>query len=142
MRCRNDEEAGNLGRDDGTFELGLAEDQLIAGQRPRLALDAKAGAGVALRVEIDDENAVPRRCQCGRQIDGGRGLADAALLIGDGDDPSAAQDRNGARLNLSRGEAHGLPVASEERPPRIGNGFGTVTPPLSMFAREGQFFLH
>ena len=50
------------------------------------AADAETGAGVALRIEIDDQNGFMGRGHGGRQIDGGGGFAHAALLIGDGDD--------------------------------------------------------
>src|SRR5262249_53477239 len=39
----------------------------------------------ALRVEVEDEDPASGRCQRGRQIDHGRRLADAALLVGTGD---------------------------------------------------------
>ena len=83
-------------------------------RRPRLAIDAKPGAGVALRVEVDDENTMPCRRQRRRQVDRSRRLADAALMIGDRDNPGPANFRNNARQDFNRGEAHGLPVASEE----------------------------
>ena len=62
-----------------------------------------------------------------RQIDRGRGLADAALLIGDGDDPGAMRDRNDSGPASTVGEAHGQPVASEERPPADRKGSGGAT---------------
>ncbi len=45
-------------------------------------LDPKAGRGIALRIEIDDEHALVHRGERGAKVDGGRGLADPALLIG------------------------------------------------------------
>ena len=50
-----------------------------------LAVDAKAGRGVALRIEIEDQHGLADGGECGAQIDRGRGLADAALLVGDGE---------------------------------------------------------
>jgi hypothetical protein len=44
------------------------------------------GAGVALRVHVDHEDTQPAERQRSGKIDGRRGLADAALLIGDRDD--------------------------------------------------------
>ena len=52
-----------------------------------LALQADAAREVGLRVEIDEEDALLGHGEGGREVDGGRGLADAALLVGDGDDP-------------------------------------------------------
>ena len=60
------------------------------------------------------QDAVPGGGQRRREIDRGRRLADAALLVGERDDAGAARGRDGARLRLKPGEAHGRPVASEE----------------------------
>ena len=43
--------------------------------------------GVALRIEVDHEGAVAELGQAGAEVDGRGGLADAALLVGDGDHP-------------------------------------------------------
>ena len=43
--------------------------------------------GVALGIEVDDQHAAASTGQFGRQIDGCRRLADAALAVCDGDDP-------------------------------------------------------
>ena len=56
----------------------------------RLALDAEPGRGVALRVEVDDQHVLADRGQGGAEIDRRRGLADAALLVGDRDHPRPA----------------------------------------------------
>ena len=48
--------------------------------------NAKPRAGIALRVEIDDKAALAGRGQGRAEIDRGRGLTDAALLISDGQD--------------------------------------------------------
>ena len=48
--------------------------------------DAETGRGVALRVEVDHQHPVAERRQRGAEVDRGRGLADAALLVGDGKD--------------------------------------------------------
>ena len=49
-------------------------------------IDAETRRGIALRIEIDDQNIFADRGERGAEIDGGRGLTDAALLIGDGKD--------------------------------------------------------
>ena len=66
-------------------------DRFVAHQRivktlPFQFLHAEGTGGVALRVEIDQKNALSLRGQGGAQIDRGRGLTDASLLIGDGND--------------------------------------------------------
>ena len=54
--------------------------------RGRLALQTDAARQVGLRVHVDEEHALVRERQRGGEVDGGRGLADAALLVGDGPD--------------------------------------------------------
>ena len=51
------------------------------------AVDAEAGGGIALRIEIDDQHVLADGRERGAEIDGGCGLADAALLVGEGEDP-------------------------------------------------------
>ena len=48
---------------------------------------AKAGGGIALRIEIDHQRLVSGRGQRGGQVDRRRRLAHAPLLIRDRDDP-------------------------------------------------------
>jgi hypothetical protein len=45
----------------------------------------RPGAGVALRVEVDDQDVGAVQRQRRGQVDGAGGLADAALLVGHGD---------------------------------------------------------
>ena len=52
--------------------------------------DADAGRGVALRVEVEDQHLLADGGQRGAEVDGGGGLADAALLVGDGKDAERA----------------------------------------------------
>ena len=56
----------------------------------RLAVDAEPGRGVALRIEVDDQHVLADGGERGAEIDRGRGLADAALLVGDRQHPRAA----------------------------------------------------
>ena len=60
-------------------------------------LDAAAHGGVALRVEVHQQHAAPRRRQRGGEVDGSGGLADPALLVGDGDHAFHGRDRSGER---------------------------------------------
>ena len=55
--------------------------------------------GIALRIEIDDQHVLADRRQRGAEIDGGGGLADAALLVGERQDARALErDHGGAGL--------------------------------------------
>ena len=54
-------------------------------------IDAEPGAGIALRIEVDDQHALADCRERCAEIDGGRGLADAAFLIGKGEHAGAAR---------------------------------------------------
>lgn len=61
----------------------------MGGRGTGTVLDAERGARIALRIEVDDEHLQPlQRQRCG-EVDGGRRLADAALLVCDGEHPLA-----------------------------------------------------
>src|SRR5581483_5671274 len=68
-------------------DLRLAEQHLIDGSLARALVDAGARRGVALRVEVDHQDAALHRDEPGGEVDGGRRLADATLLVRDRDDP-------------------------------------------------------
>src|SRR5579875_1775216 len=69
----------------------LAGENLIRRDAARLARNAKAGRRVSLRIEVDQQHALARGGERGRKIDRGRRLADAAFLVGDGDDAGFAR---------------------------------------------------
>ena len=69
--------------------------------QPAAAIDAESGRGIALRIEIDDQNFLADRSKRRAEIDGGSGLADAALLIGDGEHARRPY-RTGQQLLLGR----------------------------------------
>ena len=52
----------------------------------RLFLDSKRAGGIGLRIQIDQQRADFLFGQGGGEIDGSGGFADAAFLIGDGED--------------------------------------------------------
>ena len=56
----------------------------VGGSIKVTAVDAKTGAGIALRIDIDDEHTLAYCRQGSCQIDRGRGFSDPALLIGNG----------------------------------------------------------
>ena len=53
--------------------------------RRRLTLEPETTGEVRLRVEVDEEDALLGDGQRRSQVEGGRGFADAALLVGDCD---------------------------------------------------------
>ena len=73
----------------------LADQHVVARGDAGLAVDAEAGRGVALRIKIDDEDALADRGERRAEIDGGRRLADPALLVRHGEN---ARPRAGAGL--------------------------------------------
>lgn len=65
------------------------------------ALNAEAGAGIALRVQINDQNLFADGGQCRCQIDRRRRFADAPLLVRYRDDPIFCAKHVSARQSLS-----------------------------------------
>ena len=77
----------------------LAGEHVVGRETAAAPVDAEAGRGVALRIEIDDQHVLADRGERGAEIDRGRGFADAALLVGDRQDarrPRDADARTGA----------------------------------------------
>ena len=83
-------------------EVGLAGEHVVGRDAPALAVDAEAGRGVALRVEVDDQHLLADRGERRAEIDRRRGLADAALLVGEREHARLRDRRRGGR-NRSRG---------------------------------------
>jgi hypothetical protein len=52
-----------------------------------LSFEAEAAGEVGLGVQVDEEDALLGEGEGGGEIDGGGGLADAAFLVCDGEDP-------------------------------------------------------
>ena len=71
------------GCDDRVAQRRLASQHIIGRVQAASPIDAEAGRGIALRIEIDDQHVLADRRERGAKIDRGRGLADAALLVGD-----------------------------------------------------------
>ena len=72
----------------------------------------EAGAGVALRVEVDHQDPVAEVGEAGAEVDRRRRLADAALLVGDGHD---AGQRPGERRRPRAPAPVRRPPAAERR---------------------------
>ena len=83
---RGDEQVLHRRRLDAVLERHLVHDDVVHRGLEPAVVDAETRGGVALRVEVDDQRAVAQLGQAGTEVDGGGGLADAALLVGDGDD--------------------------------------------------------
>ena len=78
---RGDEEARHRGRNDHLAQGFFADQHLVARGHARAAVDAEPGRGVALGIEIDDEDPLADGRQRRSEVDGCRRLADAALLV-------------------------------------------------------------
>ena len=72
--------------DDGSLDVGIAQYDLVHAFFKAGFVYAAACGGVALRVEVDDEDAFAFGGERCREVDGGGGFADAAFLVGDGKD--------------------------------------------------------
>ena len=62
------------------------DEHVVDARHLGVVVDAERGAGVALRVDVDDQHGQSGLGQRGGDVDGGGGLADATLLVGDGED--------------------------------------------------------
>ena len=88
--------------------------QEVVARRP-VRLLAQTGGGVRLRVEIDQQRPLARLGEAGREVDGGRRLADAALLVRD------RVDGAGHAASLETGSDYSRPVR-EPAPPYRNEG--------------------
>ena len=74
-----------VGRTKSSATAIVARQRLVDGAADGgLALQAEAAGGVALRIDVDEEDGVAGEREGGGEVDGRGGLADAALLVGDG----------------------------------------------------------
>ena len=80
-----DEEARHRGRQHRVAQARLADQHVIGRVAAAATVDAEPGRGIALRIEIDDQHLLADGGKRGAEIDRRRGLADAALLVGDGE---------------------------------------------------------
>src|SRR5690606_20247966 len=83
---RDQPETGQAGVEDGPVERSPVQHDVVGSGPAGGVRDAEPGRGVALRIEVDDQDLAIGRGERGRQVDRGGGLADTALLVRDGDD--------------------------------------------------------
>ncbi len=86
----DEREARHGGRHARLGERRLAAQDIEGRDFTVPVVDAEPGAGIALRVEVDDEQALADGRERRAEIDGGGGLANAALLVGQREDAGAA----------------------------------------------------
>ena len=70
-----------------SFSGHIVDQDIVDAVDVGVVLDAQSGGGVALRIDVDDQHVQAGGRQGGGDVDGRRGLAHAALLVGDGEDP-------------------------------------------------------
>ena len=89
-RGRREKELRHLGLDDDLRQPGLADDQVVAVRLVRARREAQPGRRVGLRVEIQQQHPQAAGGERRAEIDRGGCLADAALLVGDRQNPGRA----------------------------------------------------
>ena len=116
------ESRGTAVGDDRLAQRRFADQHVVGRDAAVAAVDAEPGRGVALRIEIDDQHALADRGERRAEIDRRRGLADAALLVGDGEHArrlgrlgALGQTTTWANRSAAGGSAGGR---------RLGGGFG------------------
>ena len=97
----------------------LGQQGVMGGVMARTGRHAEAGAGIALRVQIDQQHPAAGRRQSRAQIDRRGGLADAALLVGDGHDagPPPRRFRRQVHVRLVNGRWIGLVLIRHGKSP-------------------------
>lgn len=91
-----DEEEALSGRGDdevpgGPWGLGVGEGVVDGAAGRGGALAADAAGGIGLGVHVDEQDALACGGESGAEVDDGCGLANPALLVGDGDDAHLSQ---------------------------------------------------
>ena len=79
---RHDRHVRHRRLDDAVLQGGRTQQGLIDGWAATSPIQTDTGRGVALRIQIDDQNPLATGRKGGGEIDRGGGLADPALLIG------------------------------------------------------------
>ena len=77
-------QSGNAGVDDHVAERRFAHENMIRRFLPLATVYAETRAGIALRIEIDDQDPFADGGECCSEVYGRRGLAHPALLVSNG----------------------------------------------------------
>jgi len=86
----------------------VIDQNVVHGRGTDVVRHVQCGRRVPLRVEVDHEDTRAVLGQAGGQVHRGGGLADAALLVGDGHDPATRGSRPGlAAATYSDGRLRG-----------------------------------
>ena len=80
---------------DAVLDGGIRHDHVVDRRLEVPGVDAEPGGRVPLRVEVDHQHPVVELGQGGTEVDRGRRLADATLLVGDGDHRGAGRRARG-----------------------------------------------
>ena len=123
-RRGRDMQPRHRGRHHRVAQRRFADQHVVGRGVAALAVDAEPGRGVTLRVEVDDQHALADRGQRGAEVDRGRGLADAALLVGKREDARMARRMFRPILlirliNYAHGDRHLLLKTSAARCDRV-----------------------
>ena len=104
--CREDVIATNFTVDSRAADVTVANQDVVQRALKPSLVDAATHGRVALWVQIDQQNTLFMAGQPCGQVDRGRGLADAPLLVGDGENDGQGATSRGARdLSCHRGLA-------------------------------------
>ena len=99
----DDVEAEELRFEDLGVQGGLLGEEGVVDGGPGRLGKAEAAGGVGLGVEVDEQDGLAAFGERRGQVDGGGGLADAALLVGDGNDGGGHGKGFSARPAWTRG---------------------------------------
>ena len=105
---RHEVHAGHIGRQDDVVDVVLgAQQQVVDAPLEGVRVHSEAEGGRSLGVEVHEEHPASELGQGGAEVDRRRGLADAALLVAQGDDhrPPGALGR-GRHDELRHGPTH------------------------------------
>ena len=83
-------QARHRGHDHRVAQRRLADQHVVGRTVAVAAIDAEAGRGVALGIEIDNQHAFANRSECGTEIDRCGSFSDSTLLVGERQDPRMA----------------------------------------------------
>ena len=98
---RRDAQAGNGGGNGGVGQGHVIDQNVVGTDLAGVMADPQAGAGIAMGVQVDDQDVLPDRGKRRPQIDRRGCFADAAFLIGDRDNARLGVGLRGGVLELA-----------------------------------------